>query len=561
VKIPDNAGERAEFVKHVVSICQASQQTRQQSYRTLKQYYLYGDQLGATGVASDVQGYGTVNKIWNHIDKTCSMLYSPDTVRFGVEIARNVSRDELRYAPILTDAVMDTWHQSETDTRVGEAVRWALVYGTMHIKARPIKQDLATDLIEPHHFGVYREDICGLHNQEAFFHEYRITKSQLEYQLRVAGFKDYKAVVDAAIENAGDEQQQTQGVNQVITTTALPSAQGEYNTSIGAQLSYVATVKQPLVRMYELYVFDDEIGDLRIFTVAHPFVPIYDRPIADTFLEHDQPFVQICPFPMHGYYWGMSAVERLIVLQQLRNTRWEQVQHLMTLQAQPPTFVSGDMNGDPLEIQAAFDSPTGLVTSVNGSKADRMAPAMPEDLFAEVNYLDTQFDDAVGTSDVMSGKGEPGVRSEGHAAQLMRAGSSRAKARALIIERQIEELATLILKIMRKYSDRVYKLEAEGNQPAIDFVAKQFTDEFMVHVDAHSSSPIFMIDMANMAFALFKAKAIDRATLIDMLNVPMRNLLKQKLKTNIEPAEKAAAQRQEQLELATGKVSKIGSKK
>jgi hypothetical protein len=275
------------------------------------------------------------------------------------------------------------------------------------------------------------------------------------------------------------------------------------------------------------------------------------------FIKGEIPLRQVCPFPMHGYFWGMSAVERLMTLQMLRNTRWDQVQHIMEMQASPASFGSGELSAAADEIQAALDTPGGLVlSSMQGSDMKKLQMQMPDDLFAEVNYLDTQFDDALGTTDTMQGKGEPGVRSEGHATQLLRVGSSRAKKRALIIERQIESIATLYLRIMRVKSDRHYLTEK-----GLDFIAAEFTDEFTVRVDSHSSSPIFMQDMSNIAFALFKAKAIDRETLLDMLSVPMRDLLKRKLKTKIEPAEARAAQEQKQIELATGKVSKIGGKK
>lgn len=555
MKIPDSPVDRLTFVHEVLDVCKGSQQERQGAYTTLKQYYLYGTE---TGTSTDTNVFGTVNKIYPAVDRACSMLYSPDSTRFGVEIGRAVSRDELSKCPTLSEAVLDMWQQCEADIRFGEALRWSYVYGSMFLKFRPQGQDIVADIVEPHHVGVYREDLIGLHAQEAFFHEYRIPQSQLKYQLKIAGVENVDQVLAAAIADVGDNQDKvTQPIDRIVTSSALPMAQGEINTYIGSRISYIAKLKQPMVRMYELYIFDDELEDYRVFTCAHPAVPIFDRPIERMFVKHELPMVQVCPFPTHGYFWGMAGVERIMTLQMLRNTRWDQVQHLMELQANPPSFAAGSMMAPGDEIQAAIDSPGGLVLSdVQGSTMQKLAPEMPQDLFAEVNYLDTQFDDAMGTTDTMAGKGEAGVRSEGHAKQLLQVGSSRAKTRALIIERQIEDIATLILKIMQVYSDRSYT--ADGG---LTFTAEQFTDDFMVRVDSHSSSPVFAQDMSQLAFSLFKAKAIDRATLIDLLPVPMRDLLKRILKTKIEPAEQKAAQEQQRLELATGKVSKIGSKK
>lgn len=560
MKIPDKLSDRLDFVNEVLDICSASRDERGAAYRTLKQYFLYGQESG-TSLNENV--FGTINKIWPHIDKTCSMLYSPDTTRFAVEIGRNVARGELPKCEPLTDGVMDRWHATELDIKYGEALKWSHCYGSMFIKTRPQEQDIHVDLVEPHHVGVYREDIMGLENQEAFYHEYRIPKPQLTRILQVSGIANPEKIIAGAIENMGDfEEQVTQPIDRIVTSSALPTAQGEINTYIGSRISYIPKVKQPMVKMYELYVWDDELEDFRVFTCAHPSIPIFDRPIEKMFLEDELPMVQVCPFPMFGYFWGMSPVERVLNLQMIRNTRWDQVQHIMEMQANPSKAASG-FPGAVDEIQAAVDTPGGLVVSeMQGAKIERLEPTMPDDLFAEVNYIDSQFDDAMGTTDQMQGKGEAGVRSEGHATQLMRAGSTRLKARALIVERQLEELATLLLRIMKKYSDRSYTLDdGTPEKPATQFTAAQFTDDFMVRVDAHSSSPVFMQDMSNMAFALFKAKAITREKLIDMLSVPMKDLLKMDLKTKIEPAEARAAQEQKQLELATGKVTKIGAKK
>ena len=52
----------------------------------------------------------------------------------------------------------------------------------------------------------------------------------------------------------------------------------------------------------------------------------------------------------------------------------------------------------------------------------------------------------------------------------------------------------------------------------------------MVKVDAHSNSPIFTEDLRQLAFNMFKAGAIDKESLIDLLEPPMKQLLKEKLK-------------------------------
>ena len=125
------------------------------------------------------------------------------------------------------------------------------------------------------------------------------------------------------------------------------------------------------------------------------------------------------------------------------------------------------------------------------------------------------------------------MRSSGHASQLARLGSSRAKKRALIIEDSLEKLATLYLKCMQVY-DATHFTDMDNNK----FIAEQFTQDFVVKVDAHSNSPIFMEDMRELAFNLYKAQVIDKESLLDLLEPPMKQLLKDRLK-KMEAAQQA----------------------
>ena len=70
------------------------------------------------------------------------------------------------------------------------------------------------------------------------------------------------------------------------------------------------------------------------------------------------------------------------------------------------------------------------------------------------------------------------------------------------------------------------------------FIAEQFTQDFVVKVDAHSNSPIFMEDMRELAFNLYKAQVIDKESLLDLLEPPMKQLLKDRLK-KMEAAQQA----------------------
>jgi hypothetical protein len=85
----------------------------------------------------------------------------------------------------------------------------------------------------------------------------------------------------------------------------------------------------------------------------------------------------------------------------------------------------------------------------------------------------------------------------------------------------------------------------ENEPEKIPFIAEQFTRDYAVKVDAHSNSPIFMEDMRNLAFNLFKVQAIDKESLLDLLEPPMKQLLKERLKKMEEKQQQVQASKQE----------------
>jgi hypothetical protein len=300
---------------------------------------------------------------------------------------------------------------------------------------------------------------------------------------------------------------------------------------------YKAVVAEETVEMTELWVWNDDTNDYQVVTRAEPDIIIYDRPGESVFLKGELPFVQICPNPQYDYFWGTSEVARLIYLQQLRTKRMSEILDLLSKQVSPPTALIG-FTGILDEKNFALNRAGGLLaTDMPNAKVEKLAPTIPPDLFKEIGEIDAMFEEASGISSILQGKGESGVRSTGHASQLARLGSSRAKKRALVIEDSLEKLATLYLKCMQTYDNTHFK-DVKGTP----FIAEQFTKDFVVKVDAHSNSPIFMEDLRQLAFNLFKAQVIDKESLLDLLEPPMKQLLKDRLKVMEEKAAQKAAQ-------------------
>ena len=160
------------------------------------------------------------------------------------------------------------------------------------------------------------------------------------------------------------------------------------------------------------------------------------------------------------------------------------------------------------------------------------APTMPSDIFAELSQIDAMFDDTAGLGHVLQGKGEAGVRSRGQADLMARLGSSRPKERAIAVEESAEEVAGQILRLVQDHSEQRFQaqIQTPDGMHELTFTAEQFTRDYEVTVDAHSSSPIFVEDRKHDAITLLEAHAIDRETLLDMFDPPNLQDLKERLK-------------------------------
>ena len=527
--IPPNPDERQFFYQELIRKCQVSIEERRTDYSNLRSFYLFGN--------SEEENPAVFNKIHPHIDQLTSFLYSSETTRFSINLGASVDDREQYKVPKLTQALNDEWLNSNADQVFSTALTWALVYNTSFIKLI-YNKGIQPFMIEPSSIGVLREDVPYTSRQEALVHTYYITKSELYARL----YDHPKREQIVARVNASYAQQIHNEVPDGLSVVLSQSQQnmiGNVNMQLNNFNKYKAKVAEDTVEMKELWLWNDDISDYQVITIANPNVIIYDRPGEKVFLKGELPFVQICPNPQYDYYWGQSEVQRMILLQESRNKRFDEITQLLAKQVNPPMMISG-FSGIMDEKNFALNrAGSYLSTDMPGAKVDKLAPQMPADLFAELDRIDAMFEEVSGITNVLSGKGESGVRSTGHASQLARLGSSRAKKRALIVEDSLEKVATLYLKLMAVYDNTHFTTENEPEK--IPFIAEQFTRDYAVKVDAHSNSPIFMEDMRNLAFNLFKAGAIDKESLLDLLEPPMKQLLKERLKS-LEEKQQASKQ-------------------
>jgi len=514
MRIPTEPLDREYFYLDLIQKCLVSREDRNPDYASLRSWYLFGN-----GPDDSPALY---NKIFPHIDQLTSFLYSAETTRFSIDLGAAVPQEEHNKIPALTRALNDEWLSSNADQVFSTAVTWSLCFNTTFVKL-VINKGIHPYMVEPSTIGVLREDTPFLDRQEAFVQTYYITKSEL-YN-RLYSHPNRESIVKRVSSTQHERTEIANGIERIILSQSNPTLYGNVNLDLAGLNRYKAVVSEDTVEMTELWVWNDETNDYQVVTKADPDVIIYDRPGETVFLKGECPFVQVCPNPLYDYFWGMSEVQRLIFLQQLRNKRMAEILDLLSKQVSPPTALIG-FTGIMDEKNFALNRAGGLLsTDMPSAKVEKLAPQIPPDLFREIGEIDLMFEEASGIVSVLQGRGEQGVRSSGHASQLARLGSSRAKKRALIIEDSLEKLATLYLKCMQAYNNTHFT-DING----LPFIAEQFTSDFVVKVDAHSNSPIFTEDQRTLAFNLFKAGVIDKESLLDMLDPPMKQLLKDRLK-------------------------------
>jgi hypothetical protein len=514
MRIPTNSDEREYFYLDLINKCEVSMEVRKSDYFTLRSYYLFGNDPNSAPAH--------YNKIYPHIDQLTSFLYSAETTRFSINLGASVSENESTRVPSLNRALNDEWLNSNADQTFSIALTWALCYNSAFIKLI-YRDGIHPYMVEPSAMGVLREDIPYLDRQEAFIQKYYITRSELYNRLYSHPKRD--SIVASVTSVQHERSEIPEALDRIITSQVNPTIYGNVNIDLNGMERYKARVAEDTVEMTELWVWNDETQDYQIVTVADPKVVIYDREGEKVWMKGECPFIQICPNPQYDYFWGQSEVQKLVYLQEMRNKRMSEILDLLSKQVSPPTALIG-FSGILDEKNFALQRPGGLLaTDMPSAKVEQLAPTIPNDLFKEIDSIDQMFAEASGIVSVLQGRGESGVRSAGHASQLARLGSSRAKKRALIVEDSLEKMATMYLKAMQVYDATKYTDTKETK-----FIANQFTKDFVVKVDAHSNSPIFTEDLRSLAFELFKAQAIDKESLLDLLEPPMKQELKNRLK-------------------------------
>lgn len=558
MELPEDKADLISAVKDIITACTVSQGQRSAAYRQYAQWVETGRQVGGLGLA---------NLLYDHVDKAHSHIFSPTDLRFSVDYEAHYDDKTLAMADMASRVLTREWERRNIDTTFSGGVRESLVYGCCPIKALVSGDGTGTininaRLVMPWQFGVYNEFDSELEEQEALCETVYLTKPAV--WRRIAHLPNAEKLFKRIV--AGSSRSEGQGTptsffHQVLSTAVLDTSIDSMTQNTPGGLVQLTSnpsfatlgpmVGPELFQMHELWIKDDTLNDYVTVQMIAPDIlicPIYAR--KNLFCPGAHPYGVIRPNDTANYFWGRSELVDLMMLQQCLTTTLDDTKRIIGQQFDKLLAFGGDGIND--ETYAAFRS-AGFVNLGPNGKVDDLTPKLPSEIFQFISMIEGFMDKVGGFSNILSGKGEQGVRAGVHADTLMRTASPRLRDKSLLVERQCAAFADSTLAVMEAKISQAYNIEGDDT-PDGQFTLAQLPDDRRVSVDSHSSSPIYQEDHQQLIAFGIKAGFIGGDTAIEDLPYPRKDvLLKRLAKIAKAKAEAAKQEEQKEVQLATVK--------
>lgn len=513
--IPDKKPNRVRYFNRMVQQCLSSRAERCANYDKWRNYYLFGSATNRV----------RFNKLRSHLEDLSSLLFAEESVQFAATYGARAERGEPWLLETVREALNDAWHADGMGLTVAEYLPWSFVYGTILLAPRWRDDGVQLYGISPSAFGVANEKVNRLDRQEAFCVIYECSIPELIRMIPPGSDVD-KIIRRVSPKAPGDRDAPEEQMPVVLSNVSGSNYSGAVSGSENAD-PYTPRVEQPVVEMRELWVYDEKSRDWRVITQAAPDVFIYDR--KNLVSPGRIPFAKMTPNPLPDYFWGESEIDFLSGLQYWRNKRFSQIDSLLRRQENPPKIAAGFQGLTDEKLSKLNTEGTVISSMMPSAKVQELAPNVPANALEEIAALDSMFEVASGIPGQLFGNVPPNVRSHAHASAAAMLASSRPKRRAMRVEGALNDLVSLMFDIMRREDAGLYR--GDDGQP---IRLSNVPDSVQVKVDGHSSSPVFSIRNQMIATELFEAGAIDSLSLLEMLQPPMMDTLKERLKLKME---------------------------
>ncbi len=254
------------------------------------------------------------------------------------------------------------------------------------------------------------------------------------------------------------------------------------------------------------------------------------------------PYSMIQPNSVDANIWGRSELHDLYELQDWLSTTGDDVKQLFGLLVDKILAFKGDAMDGLTDEKYGQMRRAGYMSLGAGGGVEDLTPKFPPEALALIDKIIQLMEMVSGFDNLLSGKGEPGVRSGAQANPMMKTAGSRLKDRSLEVEDQCAEAADLRLSLMEYKDGRAYWTDAEKMEET-SFLLSDLPDDRRVMVDGHTTSPIFSDEHQGLILNGLKLGLVDKVSAIESL--PFQN--KDTLILRIHEAEVKQAALMEQL--------------
>src|SRR5262249_21033425 len=156
MRLPRRSSALLEWAQEIIDECYVSREERRDQIGNWQSYYYMG--------RSDGQ-QARYNRIYSHVDRLASMLFSPLDVRFSIDYDATEGEKVIDLGEAASRRLNREFHRCGIDMDFSQGVNSALVKGCMLLKVIWGHDGLEGYLVHPEVFGVLREDMDELDRQ------------------------------------------------------------------------------------------------------------------------------------------------------------------------------------------------------------------------------------------------------------------------------------------------------------------------------------------------------------------------------------------------------------
>lgn len=496
----------------VVRTCTNDRERRAAFYSRLTNNYL----TGTDGLDS-----ARHNVLQEVIKESSADLYADGMARFAPEVEQRYGDDYLDEEEAVGEDTQRWWHNSHSGTAMAKAVEWAHVWPAAVLKVFVDRGEVTVRMLpNTADLGLLSPNVAEWEDQEALVHTLNMDLSSFERRVRHR--PNYRELMRYALGTASppdNRDAMPAAFRSVILAQwtpnliGVPAGGGLGQTGLELSMADPQS-REPEVRLRELWIHDDAIDDYRVITMmAEQPIIVDNHP--NPLVPRGHPFFPVILDPLPFSAWSVPVMVGILKMQMMHESFLEWITHVMGMQFDPPLVATG-VAGMLEEKLDALRSPGGDFTNpLPQGKVENFAPTMPPDAFPMLTELKHMIGRRIGRPPAMTG-GDGPARSADQTMGRAILSAGATLNRAMAVEGSVEAVATYGAHLRQRINHVQLRNPASGEE----FLLSQFPEEFVVKVDAHSTSPVYEERNREKIMFLTKEGAISKEDAVRLLGIP-----------------------------------------